>query len=294
MKMFPVEKLFLVFSILFIGTLAAQNQNEVFNGRVKSCEEMILGTSGKISSKKIISYDEKGRILTEKNYDYPGKKVSDSLIYHYNSFQTADTISCALFFGKTDPGDSSIYIYNKEGKISECRNYHAFSKKNYSGKIYVYKSGQLVSDTTFNIKQNENCFSAENYFYDARGNVSRKEMKTICKDRVYPLSDYDNFEYHSDSLGNDTLQLHYCYSVFARDSMRLCETYHTTFDKHGNVLTMIKYDGAGKTFENYSIIYQYDSQGNWIRQTKSYNGYRQNYPAPYNEKIVTTRKIEYF
>jgi len=274
---------FLVFYFSFFNLLIAQIKEDKLVGPVKYCDEIFDVSLGKTSPEKITQFDKKGRVTTDVMYKEASLKSIDSTIHHYNLL--GDTSFCAEFYGKNDRADSFIDVYDKIGLLLEREFYFETVAEPFDKKKFVYENNLLVSDT----EVNEDAYKKyTEYDYDAAGNRSRMKVTTIYKD----YTDSYNFKYESDSAGNDTVQMQFgCGHI--EDSLKLCETIKRTFNMHGNIVLLIRYDEKGKMVEKYIFQYVYDNKGNWIKQTESYANYSvKNYPT--QRKNVSTRRIEYY
>jgi hypothetical protein len=278
----------------FSHSLGAQNNTasqDGLVGNVKSCETIYFYSSGSASWKEICEYEKSGRKIFQKEYNFPSLNWFDSTAFHFTV--SGDTVWSFQFYKKKrKPVISTISVYDANGLIGGWKLYFKKRKKPDETKIYVYENKILVSDTFAILHGNTRGLTIEKYFSDSNNLVVRKEIQLIFKFDY--SSELKRVEFSNDESGNDTLELRYTFNRLPASEFQLDTKTVRKFDQHGNVVAFMKID-HGITIEKYSIEYVYDDHGNWIKQTKTYDHFREDYPSISNDKkIVTTRKIEYY
>jgi YD repeat-containing protein len=166
--------------------------------------------------------------------------------------------------------------YDKSGKIIS-ENKETPTVKGYFTTKYRYDANKRLSKKE--VSSNGRLLATHIYHYDGNGNVNRKEIK---KKPGYDIHD-EEFEYKYDEKNRLVEEIHHdgkkynriAYQYNEKDQLiRRAEhnerggiTYETdyTYDELDNLSTETSAYRGNSTF-NYSYVYEYDNQGNWINK----------------------------
>lgn len=169
-----------------------------------------------------------------------------------------------------------VITYDKSGNISSENKETPTVKGSFDTK-YRYDASKKLSKKE--VSSNGKLFATHIYYYDDNGNVSKKEIK---KRQAYDVSD-ESFEYKYDENnrlmeethldGKRYNRIEYKYNDKnqiirrAEHNERGGITYESdyTYDELDNLSTETSAYRGNKTFD-YSYVYEYDSQGNWINR----------------------------
>jgi hypothetical protein len=175
-----------------------------------------------------------------------------------------------------DLKDKHVITYDKSGNIAS-ENKETPTVNGYFATRYRYDDNKRLSKKE--ISSNGKLLATHSYSYDDKGNVGKKEIK---KQQTYDMND-ESFEYKYDENnrlieethldGEKYNRIEYKYNDKnqiirrAEHNERGGVTYETdyTYDELDNPSTEISAYRGNKTF-NYSYVYEYDSQGNWINK----------------------------
>lgn len=186
------------------------------------------------------------------------------------------------------------YHYNQNGYIASTEAGNIQSK-------YHYNHNHLLTDIETEYFQNGSKVKwvLSRYQYDQKGN--QVEEKTFGIDGVLSSKTLNTFDSNNRLIEAKTFGANDILLMVSNFDTQGIRTTTTTYDMNGQVISTseIKNDDNGnivyiKTLSNVNGIrnenivtytYQYDTQGNWIRQTQNSNGI---------EVIIIKREITYY
>ncbi|MDR1593484.1 MAG: hypothetical protein LBS43_03220 [Prevotellaceae bacterium] len=166
--------------------------------------------------------------------------------------------------------------YDKSGNITS-ENKETPTVKGYFTTKYRYDANKRLSKKE--VSSNGRLFATHIYYYDANGNVNRKEIKKKAGTDIYD----EEFEYKYDGKNRLVEEIHRDGTKFNRieykyndkdQLIRRAEhnerggiTFETdyAYDELDNLSSETSAYRGNSTF-NYSYVYEYDDQGNWINK----------------------------
>ncbi|MDX9705761.1 MAG: hypothetical protein RBT46_08665 [Weeksellaceae bacterium] len=297
---------------LFLATFSfGQYKRADFNlvGKVKSLQSVTksyynpneTAVSGFLDSEQFDSvyweFNEKGGIILSENYsDYRGKLgVFDKTIYHYNFSNQIEKVETILIQNGEEPR-----------KITQKKKFY-------------YIKNQLVRIDEFNSGRTTNQFWVANYVYNVQNHLSEKIF--WMEDEIFSKNTYEfdsNFNllseknYHNNgSLGKVILYennkegqvVKIRTSIGNKETTEIFEygkfykNLYETRDENGKIIQTERYDEMGwltevqkfnykiQKVDNYSFIFEFDKNNNWIQCEISKN----KHPV-----YLIQRKITYF
>jgi YD repeat-containing protein len=169
-----------------------------------------------------------------------------------------------------------VVTYDKAGNITSENRETPTVKGDFATK-YRYDANKRLSKKE--VSSNGQLLFTHIYYYDENGNVNKKEIK---KKPGYDIYD-EEFEYKYDEKNRLVEEIHHDGNKYNRieykyndkdQLVRRAEhnerggiTYETdyTYDELDNLSSETSAYRGNSTF-NYSYVYEYDSQGNWINK----------------------------
>jgi hypothetical protein len=236
----------------------------VLYSRNNDCKEM--GLKGKVKSISETQY--------KLNAINPG--VNEVLLTKFSFNRNCRKTEEVITDVEGEIKDKHIIVYDKSGNISS-ENTETPTVKGYFTTKYRYDANRRLSKKE--ISSGGKILTTYIYSYDENGNVGKTEIR---KKPGYDIHDED-FEYKYDGKNRLTEEIHHdgakynriVYQYNDKDLIiRRVEynerggiTYETdyTYDELDNLSTEISAYRGNTTF-NYSYLYEYDEQGNWINK----------------------------
>jgi hypothetical protein len=248
-------------------------------------------------SKSVYIYGHKNKVTEEIHYD--GKGVAQNTIkYEYDD---KDRMAVQFYFSKPDVlSHKTIYTHNESGQIIEYASYNADNQFRGKSLLIFDEQNRLREKHRFN---GAGVISQSNsLLYDQQGNVIESSSRnadgsiasrTSCEDTAQGkvCHTYEAkqkvFTHHFDHQGYSVKMIRY-----QADGSLSSEIIYT-HDEQGNVLEEKEINADGVTVKHLFFAYEYDSAGNYIKETKSQaridNGKTVTRPLE-----VVYRKIIYF
>lgn len=225
-----------------------------YNDQNKIIEE-ILFLSNKISGKVTYSYNLDGNISEIFNYDSDGKLWSKRTQKYSSNGEIIE--SC---------------FYDGQGKFVQVNDSFYFDNGNILSRTsYSYTNGQLLEENYFNYRYGEiDSYERIDYKY-LDGNLYETIRTTNNKATItkfYPnnkIKEQTNY-YNGNKIG------------------------YFKFDELGNHLESVEYIFNGELSSKRSFLYEYDSNGNWIKLT--FFKYSNNDDIP--KIFIVERNIVYY
>ncbi len=201
-------------------------------------------------------------------YDRSGNKIEESQLYRES----------ALNF-------RSVFVYDEKGELIEGAEYNAAGGLEFKWSYRHDKNRKRVEEIRYDANTNA-LFSRSVYLYDAAGSL-------IEETRYHaPTANDYRWVYSYDGAGNRIGEEFYVVRAHGRENqeakVRLDSRTAYAYDK-GNLIEEARYDASGSLVARKSYSYEFDSRGNWIKQTAHEAAGGAPDPA-----LVTYRTITYY
>lgn len=242
----------------------------------RSLERADFLPDGSTDTRSTSKYDTKGQEIEHAYY------VHDSLVYR--TVKTYNTkgreIQSIDYRANGSVNAKFISTYKQEGRLRETKERDTDGRLRrrllfrLNGKNRIVEKLEYEADGTLHNKSI--------YAYDAKGN--KTEETNYYKSNGSFRNSKDTFVYDTD--GRLTEQAVYLDGVLSsRETSK--------YDRRGNVVENIRYDGDGTVEEIASWNYQdSDSRGNWTKAVGRVSSKRRQFPA--DRTMVAYREISYF
>ncbi|MBV9210920.1 MAG: RHS repeat protein [Acidobacteria bacterium] len=162
--------------------------------------------------------------------------------------------------------DRKVLVYDDKGNVVEEDGYD-LQNKLLGKRTYVYdEQGNLIEEESVKLDDSKQVYgnSLTKYKYDGNGN--RIERATYQRDGS-ALRPYDfRLGYYREIYLYDAKGRRIATSYIGLDE-KLYRTDVTTYDDRGNELESATYNADGTVHERKSYVYEFDRQGNYIKQT---------------------------
>jgi hypothetical protein len=239
-----------------------------------------------------IYFDSKGKVVTKDQFNSSGnREFRTTLKYNEKEnlierityrFKTVTSRQVNKFNASHKLIESNVF--NEYGKNVERKIFRAVANGSSIGLVYTLDKGVLVktSESLFDDKgrvvetqhwTDERLTGKEINQFDARGNL----IEAIIQ---YPLKKEEQrllFKY--DSLNNKIE------TIVLNGSLMIESKILTRYDSRGNITELISYGIKGNVKERIMHRYEYDQEGNWIKDITLVNK---------KPTSVIIRKIEYY
>jgi len=196
----------------------------------------------------------------------------------------------------TDYGSVDTYSYDQNGLLTHAEfdsgepipYYYQFEKDN-KGRIVKIVETDALGETN----------STEEFTYDKKGVLTQSHYVNASGSSDYiHYWDKNGFRTKVERLYDDgTVVEYYTYEYDKKGWLTKITTYYVDEsledvqvfenDQYGNPVSIKSYGGDGEMFDAMNISYEYDQQGNYIKQTTT-SGMGEDY------EYVTDREIEYY
>jgi len=219
-------------------------------------------------------FDKKGRIINEEEYNSRGALISQSL-YSYN--QRGHLIETNVYHYK-NLYRKSINKFDAEGRLIETQMVDSHNeikeKKSISFDDKGYRMERNYSSIGANLvldqeqifnpkgKNTENRFFSNGTLlftelndFDQRGN----RVECIRSSSSGNEQSIKQFKYDNQNNNVETIQLNNGFMIQSRMVYK--------YDKQGNRIESLSYATTGKLLNNFTMLYEYDEVGHWIRKT---------------------------
>ncbi len=237
-----------------------------FDPKGKLLSKDQFNSSGNREWRTIYKYDEQGNLIEHATYHY--KAVTSKRVYKYNALNK-------LIESNT---------FDENGKNTERENIQSDSNGHTKSVMYTFEKEMLVktSESFFDEKNN----NVENhYFTDAR--LTGKEINRFDArgNRVEAIVQYPEKKeerithYKYDSLNNNIE------TIALNGSLMIESKMIARYDDRHNVVDLVRYGIKGNVKERIGHHYEYDEEGNWIKDITFVN------KKPVSVRV---RKIEYY
>lgn len=275
-----------------ISTISRRHQYYIFDDKGQNTEYSLYKSDGSLFSKHTYKYDDKGTLLEYNSfnsdgilvikktgkYDDRGNQIEWNWYFSDGSIKTEtrskyDNKGNVIELKGCDEDGKSCtiikYKYDNKGNVIkeiELGDFPLITKYKYDnhGKMvernYYKPNGSLSNKNTYRYDANGNCVEVNSF--DTKGKLQFK------------------YRYKYDDNGNCIEEK---VSDFFDGEIIIWHT--IKFDQYNNELEYNYYDSNGILSTKYSYIYEYDKNGNWIKNI-SYNN---NSP-----KYVEDREIIYY
>lgn len=210
-------------------------------------------------------FNKNGDLIEKRLYLNNGENYSKE-IYSYN--EDDQRVKEILYNPNGSIGSTLFYEYDRTGSIaqSECTNY--------LGVKYIYKyDGDGNRIATYKYYGDGTLYFKASYRYDKDGNCL--EEKTYTSEGKL----FSKWMYEYDKKDNRIIRKRY----FADGELDCKLTYD--FDNNHREISWKMFDNLDKTTSQGTYIYEYDTDGNWIKRTKM---------EGQKPVFVLNREIEYF
>ena len=300
MKLFWLLLICLIFVCPFLVQAQWKSDREENGliGYVKSVREEtteIIFKSGKPIEKNrelqsINTYDISGKKLTYYAYTDEGKVLYGDTYFYGENGKLIET--------KTEHDkfvylcDKKTYLYDQNGRLSEelC---HLTDKGIIGKTVYRYNSdGKLFEEERFPVVEAKLYFSRHSlkrYKYKSNGELDEVLTFERESNEWKPTKEFFN---ETKSLFYSTNNRSFTQLKFDTEG-KLKYVYTSLGDGKGNPLEIVTYFADGSIKEGYRYEYEYDAQGNSIKEIK-HKWITQDGKSFFQPTEVTYRKIEYF
>lgn len=216
------------------------------------------------------NYNEKGQLIKQEIYL---NKVREIVVYHYNADNGLEEEAWAYDHDLRGKKSTSFKYDNKGRVISEEDKYDDSTQDKYF--LYTYKLNN--KDSVIERKktdQKSHNVSLDKYSYDRHGYVKKRSFYENA--RLISSDVYVN-----DERGNHLKCTH------VNNGINGSFTLNTTmkYDAHNNCIEYKYNNKTAKLQGTVTTEYEYDSFGNWLKETITKNG---------AVESVSTRMIEYY
>lgn len=255
----------------------------------------VVDNHPEISNNSFISqsvFDTKGNLLRKDQFNSRGNREW-RMIFKYDKLNNLTESTTYHFKAVTS---KRIYKYNTSNKLLES---NAFDEKGKNTEqeivqldsngqtikaMYSFEKGALVKTSESYIDEKGN--NVENYYF-TDGRLTGKEINQydLFGNRIetklqFPLKREERItHYKYDSLNNNIE------TIVLNGSLMIESKIITRFDDRHNVVELIQYGLKGNVKERITHRYEYDLEGNWIKDITFVN------KKPVSVRV---RKIEYY
>ncbi len=250
-------------------------------------------------------YDREGRLIEETSserallqdpYRYVFKYDDEGNISLREEFSYAGPLQMKTLFSQDESGLLVEMTYNSDNEISLQR----ISDKDSNVLEYKhYYDEEVVSRYTYEYRRWDNKVEEISYEYDNSlkkdGEVRYRNVRTYNKEG----KEVENISYRPDGslwakwtttfdqTGHTLVEFHYDED----SSIKKCTT--RKFDERGNIYEEACYEADGSLNYRLEFHYEYDSKGNWIKQT--INQWVTRWGKLFYEPVsVTHRELTYY